>query len=113
MVRPVGALAHPPVESAPQMSHSVLLASGRDSTHQRRSTALPAGIQMVILFTDFLGHNVMQRFREAANREGVAFVCCRRSVCALQQALGKRVEAEQCASCGAGCEPRDKKRRGR
>ena len=33
MVRPVGALAHPPVESAPQMSHSVLLASGRDSTH--------------------------------------------------------------------------------
>lgn len=87
--------------------------SGRDSTHQRRSTALPAGIQMVILFTDFLGHNVMQRFREAANREGVAFVCCRRSVCALQQALGKRVEAEQCASCGAGCEPRDRRRHGR
>lgn len=84
--------------------------SGRDSSHQRRSAPLPSGVEIVILFTDFLGHNVMQRFREAANREGVAFVCCRRSVCALQQALGKRVEAEQCARCGAGCEPRDRRR---
>lgn len=77
--------------------------SGRDSTHQRRSAPLPAGIQMVILFTDFLGHNVMQRFREAASREGVPLVCCRRSVCALQQALGRRVAREECAACQAGC----------
>lgn len=76
--------------------------SGRDSNHQRRSAPLPTGIQMVILFTDFLGHNVMQRFREAANREGVMFVCCRRSVCALQQALGRRMN-EECESCKAGC----------
>ena len=32
---------------------------------------------MVILFTDFLGHNVMQRFRDAASREGVMFVTVR------------------------------------
>jgi hypothetical protein len=80
--------------------------SGRDSAHQRRGASLPAGIQMVILFTDFLGHNVMQRFREAASREGVMFVCCRRSVCALQQALGRRIEQEDCKGCGAGCSPR-------
>lgn len=77
--------------------------SGRDTSHQRRSAPLPAGIQMVILFTDFLGHNVMQRFREAASREGVALVCCRRSVCALQQALGRRAAREECASCRHSC----------
>ncbi len=61
--------------------------SGRDSTHQRRTAPLPSGTDIVILFTDFLGHNVMQRFRQAAQREDVRVVCCRRSVCALHQAL--------------------------
>jgi len=78
--------------------------SGRDSAHQRRSAPLPAGIEMVILFTDFIGHNVMQRFREAASREGVSLVCCRRSVCALQQALGKRIAMDSCDRCGACAE---------
>jgi len=77
--------------------------SGRDSTHQRRSAPLPTGVQMVILFTDFLGHNVMQRFREAASREGVPLVCCRRSVCALQEALGRRVARAECTACKVGC----------
>ncbi|NMG29291.1 DUF2325 domain-containing protein [Aromatoleum evansii] len=77
--------------------------SGRETAHQRRSATLPAGIGMVILFTDFLGHNVMQRFREAASKEGAAVVCCRRSVCALQQALGKRVDRSNCAACRADC----------
>lgn len=77
--------------------------SGRETAHQRRTATLPAGIGMVILFTDFLGHNVMQRFREAASKEGAAVVCCRRSVCALQQALGKRVDRSNCAACRADC----------
>lgn len=77
--------------------------SGRDSTHQRRTAPLPAGTEIVILFTDFLGHNVMQRFREAAGREGVMFICCRRSVCALQQALGRRIAREECGRCVAPC----------
>jgi hypothetical protein len=76
--------------------------SGRDSSHQRRSVAsLPAGVGIVILFTDFLGHNVMQGFRDAASRAGVSFVCCRRSVCALQQALGQRASREKCDACKA------------
>lgn len=75
--------------------------SGRDCTHQRRSSALPSGIELVILFTDFLGHNVMQRFREAAGRAGVQVVCCRRSVCALQQALDRQVGAAECRNCPA------------
>ena len=76
--------------------------SGRDTTHQRRSAPLPSGIGMVILFTDFLGHNVMQRFRDAASREGVMFVCCRRSTCALQLALGRRM-GDPCAACPDRC----------
>lgn len=80
--------------------------SGRDSSHQRRAAPLPSGIELVILFTDFLGHNVMQRFREAATREGVMVVCCRRSVCALQQALGKRIAREDCAGCAGRCASR-------
>lgn len=84
--------------------------SGRDTTHQRRTAPLPPGVQVVILFTDFLGHNVMQRFREAASREGVMFVCCRRSACALQQALGRRLSEDDCGRCAAGDGCKRKKR---
>ncbi len=72
--------------------------TGRDRAHQRRAADLPVGVEMVILFTDFLGHNVMLRFREAASRAGVELVCCRRSVCALKQALDKR-ENSRCRDC--------------
>ena len=85
--------------------------SGRDSSHQRRSSAsLPSGVQIVILFTDFLGHNVMQGFRDAAGRAGVSFVCCRRSVCSLQQALGRRITQEKCDTCKA-CDGKKARRR--
>ena len=72
--------------------------TGRDRSHQRRATDLPVGVDLVILFTDFLGHNVMQRFREAAGKAGVEFVCCRRSVCALKQVLDRRAES-RCRAC--------------
>ncbi|MBA4743259.1 MAG: DUF2325 domain-containing protein [Azoarcus sp.] len=78
--------------------------SGRDSSHQRRSSPLPSGVEIVILFTDFLGHNVMKRFREMASREGVRLVCCRRSVCALEQALGRSIPQARCDGCADdGC----------
>lgn len=83
--------------------HIAAHVSGRESAHQRRSAPLPSGIQMVILFTDFLGHNVMRRFREAASREKVTLVCCRRSVCALQQALGRRLAPDDCKQCDKRC----------
>ena len=68
--------------------------SGRDPSHQKKTLQLPSGTQMVILLTDFLGHNVMKTFRNAAQRSGVRVVACRSSVCAMQQAL------EQCGLCG-------------
>lgn len=61
--------------------------SGRQATHQRRYGDLPKGIDVVILFTDFLGHNVMKSFREAARRKGLPVVACRRSVCCVRKSL--------------------------
>lgn len=68
--------------------------SGRDPSHQKRALQLPTGTELVILLTDFLGHNVMKTFRNAAQRGGVKVVACRRSVCSMQQAL------DQCGLCG-------------
>jgi len=89
--------------------HITAHVTGRDRAHQRRASDLPSGVGLVILFTDFIGHNVMLRFREAASRAGVELVCCRRSVCALKQALDRR-EASRCSECAA---PACKRRAGR
>jgi hypothetical protein len=75
--------------------------SGRNSSHQRKLDRLPAGTDMLILFTDFLGHNVMRHFRALASEQNVRFIACRRSVCALKQSLSGVGLCEQnaCASC--------------
>jgi len=67
--------------------------SGRDPAHQKKAPSLPSGTDLVILLTDFLGHNVMKTFRAAAQRAGVRVLTCRRSVCSMQQAL------DQCGYC--------------
>jgi hypothetical protein len=79
--------------------------SGRDPAHQKKTLALPSGTQVLILLTDFLGHNVMKTFRNAAQKSGVKVVACRRSVCAVQQAL------EQCGLCDCAESARCDKRR--
>ena len=79
--------------------------SGRDPAHQKKTLALPSGTQIVILLTDFLGHNVMKTFRNAALKSGVRVVACRRSVCAMQQAL------EQCGLCDCAGSARCDERR--
>jgi hypothetical protein len=78
--------------------------SGRDPSHQKKTLQLPSGTDLVILLTDFLGHNVMKTFRQAAQRSGIRVVACRRSVCSMQQAL------ETCGLCsatGEGCPRQD------
>ena len=79
--------------------------TGRHSAHQRRSNTLPADTDLVILFTDFLGHNVMKHFRALAGQRQVRCVACRRSTCALKLALasaGLSGCGEVCADCPAG-----------
>lgn len=83
-----------------RVSHHV---TGRDSAHQRKVPGLPKGIQIVILFSDFLGHNVMKSFRRVAREEGVPLVVCKRSVCSVTKALECRglaaLQGARCAAC--------------
>ena len=67
--------------------------SGRDPSHQKKTLQLPSGTELLILLTDFLGHNVMKTFRAAAQRAGIRVLACRRSVCSMKQAL------DQCGYC--------------
>ncbi len=71
--------------------------TGRDPAHQKKNLSLPSGTQLLILLTDFLGHNVMRSFRTAAEKQNIPIVACKRSVCSMQQAL------EQCPKVCANC----------
>lgn len=70
--------------------------SGRDPAHQKKTLQLPSGTDLLILLTDFLGHNVMKTFRSAAQRSGVKVLICRRSVCCMRRAL---MQCGYCADC--------------
>ncbi|QEL57017.1 DUF2325 domain-containing protein [Chromobacterium paludis] len=59
---------------------------GRNVAHQRR-LALPGRPDVLILLTDFLGHNVMRRYRDSAVAQGIPVLACRRSATALEQRL--------------------------
>lgn len=88
--------------------------SGRQAGHQRRPPGLPRGTQLLILFTDFLGHNVMRHFRELARCQAVPVVACRRSTvsvsASVQRCLAQQARTESsCGKCAAAfC---DRKRR--
>jgi hypothetical protein len=76
--------------------------SGRDASHQRHGADLPSGTQLLILFTDFLGHNVMRRFRSAAREQGIPIIACRRSVSCLVQSLKavlNNTKNDTCSAC--------------
>lgn len=73
--------------------------TGRETTHQKRVDQLPTGTSLVILLTDFLGHNVMKSYRCAAQRAGVQVMCCRRSKGSMQQALEQCGFKNACATC--------------
>jgi len=72
--------------------------SAREPAGQRRTKGLPAGTELVILFTDFLNHNAMRAFRRAAEEQGIPVVACRRSVTCLMQCLDR---SGQCPLPGA------------
>ncbi|OFV47234.1 hypothetical protein RP300_01746 [Oligella urethralis] len=73
--------------------------SGREVSHQKRVDQLPSGTSLVILLTDFLGHNVMKSYRCAAQKAGVQIVCCRRSKGSMQEALARCGFKAACATC--------------
>ncbi|WP_232538620.1 DUF2325 domain-containing protein [Chromobacterium phragmitis] len=59
---------------------------GRNVAHQRRA-ALPGRPDVLILLTDFLGHNVMRHYRDRAAAQGIPVLACRRSATAVAQRL--------------------------
>lgn len=76
--------------------------SGRQASHQRRASAIPCNTDLMILFTDFISHNVMKSFREVAQKEGVPVLACRRSVsCLVKSLAGLGIHGRQdaCAAC--------------
>jgi hypothetical protein len=75
--------------------------TGRDAAHQRHNADLPSGTQMLILFTDFVGHNVMRRFRALARERGIPMVACRRSVSCLLQSVAALLNKSNNAPCTA------------
>jgi hypothetical protein len=77
--------------------------SGRQSAHQRRGAAIGSDTQLVILFTDFLGHNVMRSFRSLAQAEGVPVIACRRSASCLSLSLARFFSEPKCSGRCATC----------
>jgi hypothetical protein len=77
--------------------------TGRQASDQRKPRGLPVNTELLILFTDFLGHNVMRHFRNMAQTQGVPFIACRRSASSLAQSLeccfNKNVNQSQCQNC--------------
>ncbi|HEX6827701.1 MAG TPA: DUF2325 domain-containing protein [Burkholderiales bacterium] len=78
--------------------------SGRNPAHQRRMSDSARQAELMILFTDFLGHNVMRQFRAQADRQGMRVLACRRSVSCLVTALAElgfsADSSTACSSCG-------------
>jgi len=83
--------------------------SGRQAAHQRRGSAIGRNTQLVILFTDFLGHNVMKSFRGLAQAEGVPVIACRRSASCLAVCLDRFFSQPECEERCAAC-PKANKR---
>ena len=77
--------------------------NGRHVSHQRKPQGLPKNTELLILFTDFLGHNVMRHFRNMAQTRGVPFIACRRSASCLAQSLehcfNRKVDLSKCQNC--------------
>lgn len=63
--------------------------TGRNPKSQKSVPTSTAGAELMILFTDFVGHNVMRNFRKQAKEQKIPFIACKRSVCELAQCLDK------------------------
>lgn len=75
--------------------------SGRNPAHQRRMPDSGRQADLMILFTDFLGHNVMRQFRDLAGRRRMRVLACRRSVsCLVTSLVGMGLAIPPRTACG-------------
>ncbi len=73
--------------------------TGRHPKAQKNIPVSTSGAQLMILFTDFVGHNVMRNFRKQAREQQIPFIACKRSVGDLAKNLDKCGFCEQSNSC--------------
>jgi hypothetical protein len=74
--------------------------TGRNPKAQKNLVST-ARAKLMILFTDFVGHNVMRNFRKQAREQQIPFIACRRSVCELTKNLDQYgfVCQQSCKKC--------------
>ena len=65
--------------------------TGRLPAHQR-VPLLPRGIDLLILFTDFLNHNAMKNYRHQALSQGIPVIACRRSASCLVESVQRYLD---------------------
>ncbi|CAK0750294.1 hypothetical protein CCP3SC5AM1_160003 [Gammaproteobacteria bacterium] len=75
--------------------------AGRNPGAQRKMAGALGKARLMVLFTDFIGHNVARNFKQMAKDHGLPFVACRRSTVSLVQALD-RIQTSDCSDCN-GC----------
>jgi hypothetical protein len=54
--------------------------TGRSPKAQAEHTVSMSHAKVMILFTDFVGHNVMRNFRKQAKKQNIPFIACKRSI---------------------------------
>lgn len=68
---------------------------GRHRHEQSRVTVnIPQKTDLMIIFTDYLGHNIMNLYRDAVKGTGVKTILCKRSAPLLNQHLEKLYATE-------------------
>lgn len=77
--------------------------TGRHPKAQKSAPVSTAGAELMILFTDFVGHNVMRNFRKQAKEQKIPFIACKRSVRELANGLDKCgfLPEKHCTHCHA------------
>lgn len=66
--------------------------SGRLAAHQRRLPCVPKNVELLIMFTDFIGHNVMRSYRCQAQAQGIPVIASRRSASCLISSLQRYLD---------------------
>ncbi len=82
--------------------------TGRDPKLQKFIRSSMSGVELMILFTDFVGHNVMRNFRKLARENKVPFVACKRTISDVATCLDKcgysePQDCEKCRQCNVKC----------
>ena len=75
----------------------VLHISGRKVQQVKRD--IPSHVDLVLVLTDYINHNLSSVIKNKANEQGVKICYAKRSWCSIYQAIGKCNEECSARSC--------------